>query len=69
MLFIVSLLVLVGSIFAAIAIIGYVIAGISCVNDQIKKTEIEAPKNEVVQCEEVDDVNDPFAIDLEEEVI
>jgi len=45
MLFIVSLFVFVGSVFAAIAIFAYIIAAISCVNDQVKKTKIEATKS------------------------
>jgi len=57
------------SVFAAITIIGYVFAAISCISDQLKEAEIEA-SDEVVQHEEVDDgVIDPFTIDLEEEVI
>ncbi len=65
LLFIVSLLVLVGSIFAAIAIIGYVAAGISCVSDVVNETEIEA-KDEVGIHPDGDDVND--VIELYEEV-
>ena len=64
MLFIISLFVLVGSVFTAVTIIYYMAAGVSCVADVVRETGME--EDEIGIHPDGENVND--VIELYEEV-